>query len=120
MTDVVGLILSFCLYLPVQALCINGIRELFTGGCIDDMNKGRRCSGNLFYSIAPKFLEKNKHKTWSKPLFSCVKCMSSVYGTIMYWIPVIWFFGFSWIEIFGWFVNMFCLVILNWIVYNKL
>lgn len=119
--EVILYVVAFAIFCVLQAFAINGIFELFRGKCIEnDIQKGRVCSGNLFYMIAPEFFEKNKHKKWSNPVFSCVKCMASVWSLITFMPTVIFIFGFHWIEILVWAFNAFILVSLNYLIYKKL
>ena len=113
-------IVSFLLFMIIQSFVINGIFECFQGGCVQEMNKGKICQGNIFYMINPGFFEKAKGKIWAKPLFSCVRCMSSVYGTLTYWPIVIMIFGFHWQEIVVYFFDLFSLVYLNYYFYKKI
>ncbi len=120
MTQLFATFIMFVVYIFVQGVFINGLRELFNGGCVNDIAKGEICSGNLFYSISPKFFEKNKSRAWSKPFFSCVKCMSSFWGSVTFWIPVLCLFEFKPIEIFAWVIDIVCLVTVNWVIYKSL
>ena len=119
MTEIVLGLCGFLIFIVLRSLAINGVHELFKGGCIEEYQKGRKCSGNLFYMIAPDFFEKNKNKRWSNPLWSCVKCMGSVWGAITYFPIVIYFFGFEWIEIPIWIFDSFALVYLNYFFYKR-
>lgn len=114
--DLVG----FCVFMVLQALFINGMHELMKGGCIKEMEKGRKCSGMLFYELNPEFFERNKNKWWSRPAFSCIKCMSSVWSAITFWPVVIYIFRFHWVEIPVWCFDSICLVYLNYFFYKKL
>jgi len=115
-----NILIEFILFMVVQALFINGVNECFKGKCWEDLNTGRKCDGNIFYKLNPEWFEKAKEKWWSKPIFSCVKCQSSLYGTITFWPVVVRVYGFHWEEIFVWVVDMFCLVYLNYYIYKKL
>lgn len=113
-------IIGFCFFSVVQALVINGINFCFSFNCTDDINKGVICNGNIFYKLAPKFFQKHKGKIWTMPLWACVRCMSSVYGTLTYWPVVLILFGFNQFEVIVWIFDIFVLVSLTWIVYKKL
>jgi hypothetical protein len=97
----------FCIFLVLQSLFINGVHYCFE-------------KGNVFYNINPAFFEKNKKKWWAYPLWSCVRCQSSVWGTATFWVAVIYIFGFHPIEIYIYVMDIFILVTLNWIIYKKL
>lgn len=120
MPYIVLYLISFSIFVVLQALAINGVFELCRGGCVNDLKEGRKCSGNLFYMIAPEFFEKNKNKSWAAPLFGCVRCMSSFWSLITFFPTVIYFYGFHWEEIFIWAFDAFILVSLNFYVYKKL
>lgn len=112
--------LEFSLFVIIQALVINGIHFCFSFSCTDDIHQGIICKGNVFYKLAPKFFQANKGKTWTLPLYGCVRCMSSVWGTITYWPVAVYLFGFNGFEIFVWMVDILTLVSVTWVVYKKL
>ena len=99
-------LLSFMLFTIIQAVIINGIRECFQ-------------PGQVFNLIAPAFFKKNMDKKWAKPLFSCVKCMASVWGTITFWGTVLLIFGFHPIQIWVWIWDLFILVVVNFQIYKR-
>lgn len=114
-------LVGFCLFVVLQALAINGIKEALAGSALkDDINKTINYQGNILYMIAPKFFEKYKYRYWAKGAWVCIKCMSSGYGAITYWPIVVWLFGFHWIEVLIYIWDVFILVTLNWIIYKKL
>jgi len=113
-------IISFLIFVVLQSMAINGWHTCFEGGCVDDINTGKKCSGNIFYSISPSFFEKHKGKEWTRPLWGCVKCESSVIGALTYWPIVLCIFGFYPIEILVFIFDMFILVYLNYFMYKKL
>jgi hypothetical protein len=113
-------ILSFLLFTYLQALAINGVYEAFKGRCVNDMNNGNVCSGNIFYKLNPLFFEKYKGKNWTLPLWGCVKCMASFWGSITYWGTVVSVFGFHTIEMWVWIWDIFILVSVNYFVYKSL
>lgn len=113
-------IVSFILFCIIQSFFINGVFECCKGACTEDYQKGKIYSGNIIYMLNPKWFENNKHKEWSRPLYSCVKCMSSVWGAITFWPTVIYLFGFHWVEVPVFVINVFVLVTLNWWVYKRL
>jgi hypothetical protein len=118
--EVVLYLIGFAIFVVLQAFAINGIFELFRGACVNDMNEGRKCSGNLFYMIAPSFFEKHKNSKWSNPFYSCVKCMASFWSLVTFMPMVIYLFGFHLVEIFIWAFDAFILVALNYFIYKKL
>lgn len=120
MQDILLYLIGFGIFVFLQALFINGWHECFKFNCVEDMNKGRVCNGNIFYKLLPEFIEKNKNKTWAMPLFGCVKCESSVIGSITFWSAILPLFGFHPYEIIVWIFDMFILVSLNWIIYKKI
>lgn len=118
-TDILYLV-GFFLFVILQSLAINGVYEAFNGRCWDEMDKGRMCSGNIFFKLAPEFLHRNKSKNWALPIYGCVKCMSSVVGGTIYWSVVLSLFGFHWIEVLVWVWDVFILVSLNYYIHKKL
>ncbi len=113
-------IIGFTIFLALQSISINGIKICFEGGCTQDIEKGRICSGMIFYKINPEFFERNKNKWWASPTYGCIKCMSSFWGALTYWPIVLWLFGFHFIEIFVFVFDMFILVYLNFYFYKKI
>lgn len=113
-------LIDFLLFLVLQSLVINGIFECFQGGCVNDLTKGKVCSGNIFYLISPSFFEKHRGKKWTMPLWGCVRCMASVHGTITFWLAIYLFVGFDYREVFVWVGDVFALVFLNYYLYKKL
>lgn len=118
--EVILYLVGFAIFCVLQAFAINGIFELFRGGCVNDIKNGRKCSGNFFYMFAPEFFERNKNKRWSNPFFSCVKCMASIWSLITFMPLVIYLFGFHLIQIPIWAFDAFILVSLNYLIYKKL
>ncbi len=113
--------ICFLIMVFIQALIINGIHECFQGEAIrDDLKQKTFYQGMIFYMIAPKFFERNKYKFWAKNIYGCVKCMSSTFGAITYFPLVIWLFGFRWVEIPIFFADVFCLVVMNWLIYKRI
>jgi len=104
--DMFILLVSFILFVLVESLAINGVYESFT-------------NGNIFHRIAPGFIDSNRDKWWTKPLYSCTKCMASVWGSIFYWGTVLQVFGFHSFEIWAWIVNVFMLVVVNFQIYKR-
>lgn len=116
-----GYLGGFAVFVVLQALAINGIKEALTGGLLkDDLSGKVTYQGNILYMIAPKFLEKHKHRYWSRPLWSCIRCMASFHGALTYWPVVIIFFGFNWIEVLVFVFDVFVLTTLNYLVYKKI
>lgn len=114
-------IICFFIFCIIQSIVINGIYECFSGGVLkDDINKTEKYQGMVFYMIAPRFFERNKRRNWSKPLWSCVKCMSSVYGAITFWPTVLIVYGFYPIEILIFIFDVFMLVYLNYYFHKKI
>lgn len=116
---VIGIV-GFSLFIIIQSLVINGIHYCFKFNCTDDIKTGLTCGGNIFYKLAPKFFQKHKGQTWTLPLYACVKCQSSVWGTITFWSVIIPLLGFKPFEIIVWIFDMFALVSANWIIYKKI
>lgn len=110
---------SFLIFVLLQALAINGIYEAMRGSCVNDIVKGKVCSGNILYPIK-LWMEERFSDYWMNPIGNCIKCMSSLYGGITFWGTVIPLFGFHWIEIWIFVFDVFILVSLNYYVYKKL
>lgn len=113
-------LMGFCLFVVLQSLAINGIHYAFQGGCLQEMNKGKVCKGNVFYMLWPAFFERNKTKWWSAPCWSCIRCMSSLWGAITFWPTTIYLFGFHWVQIGIFLFDVPTLCSLNFYIYKKL
>lgn len=114
-------IASFFLFALLQSLFINGVHYCFKGSGIKSEVSGNTIyDGNIFYMINPKFFEKVRYKIWIKPLWGCVRCMSSFHSLITFWPVIICIFGFHYWEIGLWVFDALILVTLNWVVYKKL
>lgn len=98
-------IISFAVFIILQSLFINGVNESFS-------------EGNIFYPLR-KQLDKYLSEWIKKPLYSCVKCQSSLYGTATLMPSVIYLFGFKIIEIPILIFDIFILVTANFIVYKR-
>lgn len=112
--------IAYLVFVYLESLAINGVVEAFKGSCVNDMNKGKICDGNIFYKISPSFFERNKGKAWTMPWFGCVKCASSGTGGVFFWGTILPIFSFHYFEIWLYILNTFILVSLNWVIYKKL
>ncbi len=101
------------LFLIAQAWVINGVHIAFKG--YKDPTSGQH-KGNVFYLMfAYKW---SGEEWWQKPLYSCVKCMASLWGAVTFWPVVVYFYGFHWEQIFIFVLDVFALAYLNWIFYK--
>lgn len=119
LTDILYLF-GFCLFVVLQSLAINGIHYSFSGGCVQEISKGKICKGNIFYMISPSFFEKHRGKWWTSNLWGCVRCMASTYSAFTFWPTVVYLFGFHWCEVFVFVFDVFILISLNYYIYKKL
>jgi hypothetical protein len=100
------LLIEFVIFILLQGVAINGIYEC----CQED---------KIFYLIAPGFFKVNKGKKWAKPLWGCVMCMASFWGSITFWGTVLLVYGFYPIEIWIWIWDVFILTIINVQIYKR-
>lgn len=113
-------IASFWLFVIAQSFVINGVYYCLKGSAAkSDVTGNVIYDGNIFYLLNPKFFERVRYKLWVKPLWGCVKCMSSFWGAVTFWPTIISIFGFEWHQIGIFLFDVFVLVTLNWIVYKK-
>lgn len=117
--EVVLYLVAFMFFVVLQSLVINGIYESMRGGCVDDIQKGKVCKGNILYPFR-RMLEGFISDYWMNPIGNCVKCMASLYGGITFWGTVLPIIGFHWIEIWVFILDVFILVYLNYFFYKKL
>lgn len=106
MNSVIEYIVCFLLFVICQSLAINGLKETFS-------------KEHIFYPIA-KFMDEKISAEWiKKPVYKCVRCMSSVWGTVTFWGFVIPIFGFYKIEIPIFIFDVFMLVYINYFFYKR-
>lgn len=111
---------SFALFLVFQSLFIIGLNHCFKGNkSVDGLTQKEHYTGMVFYMVAPKFFEKAKYKEWSKPVFSCYRCMSSLWGLVTFWTTALLFIGFHWFLVPMSIWDVFALVSLNGYIYKK-
>lgn len=104
--DILSYILFFLLLVVAQSLFINGLMICFEKGMIMEW--------------WPAFIKRViKNEYWHKPLFSCIRCMASVYGFITFWPAILYWFGFNWLQIPVFVVDVFSLVFVNFYLYKK-
>lgn len=114
-----GYLLSFAVFIVLQSVFINGTYDTFKGKEIpNDLIKGKTWDGNILYPVR-RFLSNYIKEWWQRPLFKCVKCMSSIYGIITFLPMVIYLFGFRWIEIPIQIFDIGALVYVNEFFYKK-
>ena len=95
------------IFLFIQSFIINGVHISFKGYKQDGVPQG-----NIFYLM---FAHKwSGNEWWQKPLYSCVKCMSSVWGAITFWPFIVYIYGFHLVEIPIFVADVFALTFLNW------
>ena len=105
--NVVVLLIGFCVFVFLQALLINGLKETMREGMILQ-----------WFPVCIKKVIKNEF--WHKGLFSCIQCMGGAFGLITFWSVVIPVFGFCYKEIGVSIADCFILVFVNGVVYKKL
>ncbi len=101
-------LLSFMVFVFLQALFINGINESMVEGMV--------------LSGVKKWVNRNiKSEFWTKPITGCVRCMASFWGGIVTFLPTAFIlFGFHWWETPLFIVDVVILVSVNFIVYKRL
>lgn len=119
MQEMLLYLIGFILFAIVQAFAINGIFESARGQQRNDLSKGIVYEGNILYPFKI-WLSKYVSQYWMNPIFNCVKCMASCWGGITFWGTVLPLFGFYWIEIWVFVIDVFVLVSLNYYIYKKL
>ena len=91
------MMLSILIFVFLQGLAINGFQLSMDDGMIFNPYK--------------KWLQKKK--SWiGKPLGLCIKCMSSVGGSITFWPIVLYKYGWHPIEVFAGIIDIFILIYL--------
>ncbi|WP_310993986.1 hypothetical protein [Aequorivita marina] len=59
------------------------------------------------------------NKYLRKSIIQCPICMSSIWSIFTYWIPVIYWFGFSWPIVYLGIANTCILACVNWLVFSS-
>lgn len=99
------MMLEILIFVLFQGLAINGFQQAMDEGMILNWYKN--------------WLK--KQKTWIGKMGGlCIKCASSVGGSITFWPAALYAFGFRPIEFFAWVFDIFVLVSVNWILYKKM
>lgn len=97
--------INFLIFVILQGLAINGFQQAMDEGMIFEGYK--------------KWLK--KQKPWMGKMFGlCIKCASSVGGSITFWPAALYAFGFRPIELFAWVFDIFVLVSVNFWIFKKL
>ena len=97
--------ICFLIFTVLQSWFINGVKGLYEEKMI--LHK---------LSI---FLSKHLSETWRKPIYSCVRCMSSLYGALTFFPVGIYIYGWRW-ELVPVFIFDACiLVYLNFFFYKR-
>jgi len=117
--EVILYLVGFAIFCVLQSFFINGLFESMRGKCVNDLNKGEVCSGNILYPFK-RWISKYVSEYWMSPIADCVKCMSSLYGTITFWATTLPLFGFHFYMIWVWVCDIFILCALNYLIYKKL
>jgi hypothetical protein len=99
------LLVTFLAFSLIQSMFIVGVKDCFGESMI-------------FYKLGV-WIKRNIGEYWSKPLFSCVRCMAGVWGAITYWPAVIFTYGFDWVEVPVFIINIGVLIYLNWFLYKR-
>ena len=82
MNHVLYYLSCFFLFSVLQAMFINGVKEAFS-------------DGNILNPVKV-FLSKRVSEFWQKPLYSCVKCMASLWGAVTFFPAVVYIYGVKW------------------------
>jgi len=105
MIDLLYFLLCFSIFIVLQSLFINGYRDLFNDGMI-------------LYKLR-LLIDKNVNEFWRKPIYSCVKCLSSTIGTFTFLSASIYLFGLRWEEIPLLIFDIVILVYANYFFYKR-
>jgi hypothetical protein len=98
------MMVDILIFVFIQGLAINGFYMAMDEGMILNPYK--------------KWLQ--KRKAWfGKPAGLCIRCMASMYGTLTFWPATVFAYGFRWIEVLAWIMDLFDLIYLNFYLYKK-
>jgi hypothetical protein len=107
--------MEFILMMFVQAIFINGLHIAFKG-YIDD--EGKKHGNILFMIVSYRTYGKNYY--WTKPLWDCIKCMASVWGTVSFGL-LCYCFGWdvwNFAGVCAWLVDVIGLIYLSYFLYK--
>ncbi len=105
MNNILIYLCSFFVYVILQSLFINGVKELFN----EDM---------LLYKIR-LWADKKTPTFLRKILYGCIRCMGGLYGVLTFMPVVVYIFGFRWEEIFVQIFDIGILIYLNYYFYKR-
>lgn len=114
MSPQLDFIFQFSLFLLLQAVFINGVHISFKG-YLDEKGKPH---GNILYLLIAWRFDGSDHWVF-KPLWSCIKCMSSFWGAVSYWPVALTVSCFTWNTVGLFLFDVFCLTYLNFYLYKK-
>lgn len=98
-------LICFLIFVVLQSFFINGVHEITRGG--------------MFFYQARLFLSKYISAYWMNPVCNCIKCMSSLWGTITFWATILPLFEFNFYLLWVWVSDMIILVVANYFIYKK-
>jgi len=98
------MMLEILIFVLFQGLAINGFQQA--------MDEGMILNGY-------KFWLKSKKSWFGKPMGLCIRCMASVGGSITFWPAALYGYGFRWVEVFAWVMDIFVLVYINFYFFKK-
>ena len=105
MISLLQYLVCFLIFSVLQAMFINGVKNCFEEGMI-------------FYGLRI-WIDEIFGDFFNKAIYKCIRCMSSVYGTLTFWGFVIPIFGFYKAEIPIYIADVFILVYLNYFLYKR-
>lgn len=112
-------LVSFGVFIILQSLFINGVYDSFKGKELQNDINGKKWEGNILYPVR-RFLSNYINEFYSRPVYGCVRCMSSVWGAITYFPFVIYTFGFKWVELPIYIFDVGILSYVNFYFYKKI
>lgn len=107
MTSIAAAMGGFLIMIIVQSMFINGLSEAMRDGELLAPLK----------ALGDKYI---KSKSLQKMLYKCIKCMATIYSTIVYWPFVLIVFGFRWIEVLAYIVYIPAVSFVNFYFYKKI
>lgn len=105
MSEVLIYLVCFLLFSVLQSWFINGVKELY--------------NQDMFLYKFRLFIDKHLKEFWRKPVYSCIRCMSSLYGIITFAPTTIYIFGLRWELIPACIFNIVILIFLNYFFYKR-
>lgn len=98
-------LIMFIVFCFVQSMFIIGVKDCF--------------GKDMIFENLGKWLKEKLGEKLTKPLFGCVKCMSSLWGAVTYFPTVLCYYGYESWQIPVFIADAFVLVFMTYYLYKR-